>query len=364
MARDGTLGAFYDEYVRISGERDAFLGRLISCLGAKSAEEQRRYLEAIYNPDELAWPDDAPRRTPGERLESLRAIGVIPMKKDVLSDLSGRYVLPGRLLDPLRRTASYARGAERIEEFRAKNMLIPRGPGVDPAQYENLSEGEYEREVRLRHLGHTPAMIERLDFLTGEIQSLAPPLEYARSSIFFGTIDRLKALRNQKVTHRDFLFIVNAARLFERRREIKGRRAARYAAGISSGGAVFGVALMLAGDSGHFFWGMLFFLIVTAQIIAFGIFAEWQFDKFVDSFGTITGVFFGVFLFELRTALIPFFVFVPLIGAISGSEVAYGLERYALYKNRKLILEACESYSAPPPEAAWGGVDGPRGDPS
>jgi serine/threonine protein kinase len=375
MLGNGRLLAFYDEYVSLSGSparRDPFFYRLLLFMNKKTLEEQWGYFDAMRNPDVYLWPDGRQAQMSGEPrsidsqskiLETLEKMGTIPLKRAAFEESEKFYVLPRTLPALFRSISTYASGVQWFEDCRIRDLLIPRDFVSDPSIYENLSLDEYTQAARAHWLGQTSAILAKLTFLIEALPKL--PCNPLGTEILSRTVARLEKLKIQKITQIDSLFVAEAAKLYEERREIARRRLRCFPAVSGGSGLVFCGFRLLSGNArgSVLFWGVLFFvamigLALKGTSVLMGVPLRRAFSQeFANSTerGDITmsramnQAFWGAVV--IFCALIYFRVFVSypypfsfLIGAIAGTAVYYGLDRLALSRNAESILEVCGSY--------------------
>ncbi|MDR1943386.1 MAG: hypothetical protein LBQ19_01040, partial [Synergistaceae bacterium] len=341
MLGDGRLVSYFDEYAKISNERDPFLLSLLKFMEKKTIAEQWSFLDALSVPDAYLWPEDAPRESEGERLDALTRMCALPLKLETFEELTGAFVLPAEVLSSLRSVSNFASGVEQIGLLRDRGLLLPRAAEKNSVSYENLSLDEYIFAVRLHHLGHTSVMLEKLGVLEREFQSLTPPRDYEQSMMYFNTVDRLKGLKDKKIDTADLFFVMRAANLFEKRQKISGRRVQKYGVASVGGGLLFWLIRFVSGGASNLFFGLAVFFILALWGFYYLVFAERRYDVSPGLEDSL--VYAGIpASLAILNALVPFSL---LVGALCGFSVSYVKDRYYLSKNRADIFDACASYS-------------------
>jgi tRNA A-37 threonylcarbamoyl transferase component Bud32 len=354
MLGDGALSSYYDEYAPLSGGRDAFLAGIMRFMIGKDAGAQWKYLDAMLNPGEYLWPDDASTASADERLSSLAVMRSAPPRRDDMERTLAAHALPGGLLKSLRSVSSCAEGMTTLDRLKTAGLFFPRGDSG--ALYENMSADEYERAARQHYLGHTQAVLGRLGSLCESLRALPPPQDYSPALMLFDTIERVESLSERKITPWDSLFIANASDLFGERARIESRQMTKFIGGGLGGGALFFLIRLISGGNSILFFFMALFLTFIAGGIFYLAFAEGAYDgrrnRFESAISTLlfllifisfqTGsrvfILHREFMFPLLTGL------TFLTGATWGCAIGYGLNRYALSKNRNAILSTCEEY--------------------
>jgi serine/threonine protein kinase len=367
MLGNGRLLSFYDEYLSLSGspaDRDSFFYRLLLFMNKKTPEEQWEYFEAMRNPSAYLWPSERHCSEPcPPELQILEKIRVVPLKRETFEELKRSFVLPHELPGLFRSASTYAAGVEWLEDSQIRDLLIPRNFAPDPSIYENSSLDGYSQAARSHWLGHTPALLTKLDFLMDALPAL--PCNPLESEILSRTIECLRLLPARKITHADSSFVAKAAQLYEKRREITRRRMVYLPIAAGGFGLVFCGLRFLSGNTrgSVLFWGSLVLMAMIGLALR-GVsamthtplrrlFSE-EPSRSGDRRGSPTAqavsraVVGSMFLFF---ALVYFGVFTSypypfsfLVGGIAGGTVCYGLDRRALSKNAGSILEACGSY--------------------
>jgi hypothetical protein len=261
-----------------------------------------------------------------------------------------------------RSAATYAEGAERLESWKALDLLFPRDFRSDPALYENLSLDEYAREARIRRLGHTPAILEKRDFLLRALPSF-PQRNARQAETISSAIERLDKLQEQKITAADSLFIAQAAGLFAERKKLGHGWQAQYGIIGFSSGLFFWFICFLAGKNIDF----LFMAAYAASLggIFFGLALRYgEFFRSILASAGQSGERYGrdheilgagivfiaaflalIFLFFRQQAssfphIVPF-----LAGVLPGCAFSFGMHQRALSRNAESIIELCGSYA-------------------
>jgi hypothetical protein len=226
-----------------------------------------------------------------ETLEVLQEMGVSPLKRGVLEKLEQTYTLPRALLDLFRFVPTYASGVERLERWKSQELLLLRESTPYPAGDEDLSLDDYEWTTQVRCLGHTPEVLEKLDFVSSAFSTLPPLRDSLGAEMLSRTAARLDRLRERKITSADARFLTEAASLFEARRQITRTRRTLLVVSAACGGLLSCLLRFLMGNSVNSFWLVVF-----------------------------------------------------IIGAFFGGAACHGANRRALFRNAERILEACGSY--------------------
>jgi serine/threonine protein kinase len=358
MLGDGRLRSYYIEYETLSGEGNSFMSNLLSFMEGKSPDEQLCSFDALMDPKSFVWPDDAKTGTEEERLESLRAMGPLLLRSDDLTRVQASFVLPSALMFLLGSTKTYASAAERLELWRSQGMLLPKGQGGqdDDLSCENMSIEEYIRTSRIRCLGHTRIMLERLDFLIDSLPTVAPPRDHFESSIYSRMILRLRRLKDQKIAGADSMFIVKASALFDKRATLERFKPARFAAALA-GGLAASSAFHLAGNDNAVLGFLLrtlvpsisaFFLLVTllAIVTACGSFFRGDYSRGHDprNLTIFAGGAVSVVLLALIRSRYFFYGVAFFAGASLGYAVVHAIIKAALHRNGTKILDAGSEY--------------------
>jgi serine/threonine protein kinase len=349
MLGDGELLSYYDEYVSISGKPDQLFRQILELMRKKPIAEQWSYFDAVENPDAYIWPEDSKHAATGERVETLSLAGAVPIKRESFEELVKAYVLPSAVLSMLRFSSTFAAGMEQIEFWRAQGLLIPREQEDISSEYENMNHEEYVRAARIRCLGQTPQLLERLDFLSGELNKFYGT--HAMTSLL-RTIERIDQMKNRKIDARDMLFIIKTADLLERRRTIESSRLKQYAASISLAGLIFWLARFLfGGSSGRFIMiPLILFLVGGGVYYTFlvrgtsGDFREEQSDPVaaIGFFSIIVVIRFFDYLVSIAPDIIAFHV-----GGLYGFALCHIYRSFVLLRNESGIIDLCGSYLFP-----------------
>lgn len=267
--------------------------------------EQPACLEAVNDPSSFLWPEDVSlgNETREEVFAAIVKIRTPPLRHGDMEALKSDFVLPAELLSMLRRTSTYAEGAELLAEWKAAGLILPREP-YSCDQYERLSLDEYAGIARVRCFGHTQAVLENIDHLIGAFKALPSLKTIAATtwaSVPWRMTERLNMLKQVKITAEDTVFVSTITDLLKRRESIASGKPGRYCAA----GMV----------------GVLIFLLLYHIINM--------------SFGE-----------GLTPADMLFlFLFVPLtLGAIPSVVLFVWLDSRAFSKVEEQILEECDSY--------------------
>ncbi|MDR3332020.1 MAG: protein kinase [Synergistaceae bacterium] len=374
MMRNGRLIAFYDEYASLSGERDQFFADLLLFMNDKPLEEQWGYFEALNDPDSHIWPDGADLATVEGRLESVKKLGAVPMRRDALTSITESHILPSALVSMLHSPEAYASCVERIGQWKKQGLLIQRDSAEFSSLYEDMSVEDYARAARIHCLGHTQAILEDLDYVTESLRKLTPPDEYVSSQAFVRMIVRVDELRDQRINQWDSRFIIDTAELF-RKRERLGEMGLIGAISTIAGG-LCGLALLWYIHSsgitlerfitrfGIFLMPAFIFLVI---ITAVGLGAPlgqnitlppvWRRGMLRRMPAPIA--FYAILMIMIafsrfaKSIWVPFasaigldiaYVTAFLAGSIPGYALFVGLRRFALFRNRLRIEDACSPY--------------------
>ena len=271
---DGRLLYYYDEYAKISGaQKDPLLYELLLLMDKKTSAEQWGCFEALQTPDSYIWPKDISRKDTGETLMAMKRMGALPLKREAFEKLESSYALPKVLSSSLSAASSYAEAAKRLEYWKKQELLIPKDPSShffeDSCQYEDLSLDEYEQKAMARCWGHTSSILEKLDFVTDGLFDLHEPQNASWVEQRLFAIERLKKLRDQKITAPDSLFVSKTAELLTRRREIK-RFIKRFQwIKYPVAGGLGALLARIALGFGHFFSLAFFSVLLLASVYYF-----------------------------------------------------------------------------------------------
>jgi serine/threonine protein kinase len=372
MLGDGQLSSFYDEYLQLSGsKREPFLYDLLRLLNNKTLFQQWTCCEAIRKPEAWLLPVvSGDGRTPEKILEALLGMRTLPLKRDALGELEKNHVLPEGLYSLFRSASTYADGVARLESWQKQGLLLPKDPYS--FMFENLSLDEYERTARVRCLGHTPAILEKIAFVAGELSILPkPPNNILQAQGVSSVLERLKQLKEQKIASEDTRFIQKTADLFAERKNIERFQWARYAlalAGGVGGGWIFNLTRTLTKTPGrNFFWYCVVvgggYLLWNVLDRVFHLREMFGMGKDGDKSGgngkprrSSRGrvvipllVLSGYMASGMLPLLLPEYFLRLLswvLGAVPGIVIPYVGGGFFLTKNTKAILKACEDYHA------------------
>jgi hypothetical protein len=230
---------------------------LLCLLEQKTLSQQWNCCEAIRKPEAWLLPafsrDGQP---PGKILETLSRMKTLPLKRDAFGELEKNYVLPEGLRSLFRSASTYAEGAAKLESWERRGLLLPRDPYS--FMFENLGIDEYERTARVRCLGHAPAVLEKIAVLLADLSIFPKPRNDFQARAISSVQERLRRLKEQKITPEDTRFVQKATDLFTERKTIERFRWARYAltlGGSIGGGWLFNLARTLTKTPGKsFFW--------------------------------------------------------------------------------------------------------------
>jgi hypothetical protein len=322
----------------------------------KTPEDQWICLDAVNNPGAYVPPLDSGASTMTERIGTLKALGAVPMKRGALTEIQAAYALPGELLSSLGDVSSFARGMKTLDRWRSMGLLIPVA-AADSPRYGNMSADEYERAAKILCFGHTSALLEKLRFLEGELRGMSLPLNYV-STMYFRAVEQVEKMKEREITPLDTRFILETAELFERRGRIIRRRIALYPGGALAGGAAAWLLTRLIGP-----WALLLFIVIHFGCL--GLFAgsqeRWYNDHRVAS--GMTFIFFAIMLIirdSARAGAYRLSLLLPPTGAAMGFMVAYMLQRRALSKNTRAVMDECFAFYTSKPDPETGGVVGER----
>jgi serine/threonine protein kinase len=360
---NGQLSSFYEEYVSLGREKDPLLHRLLLFMDRKTPLEQWTYFEAMGNPDAYIWPKDAglddikksSEKSLEENLEILEKMGVCPLKRDALEKLEKTYVLPSSLFYALGAVSTYASTVERLETWRQQDLLLLRESMHDAALYENLSLEDYAQAARVRCLGHTPAILERLDFLIDALAVFPCPRNALEAEIVMRTALRLGTLREKKISSIDSLFIAKTAGLLQRRRGVEKDWQARYAVAGVAGGLFSGFARFLTGTGSDLFFRFFFIMAPMLAIVLFlgkaGMLptATQEGRRGNVNRGHPVVVLVGLAFYMIvaasgRLLLSSPYIFSSAVGVLLGGGVCFGLDWFAQARNERAVVDACASY--------------------
>jgi hypothetical protein len=199
--------------------------------------------------------------------------------------------------------------------------------------------------------------IESLISGIGELDSINPAMPFTR------TLNRLKKLKDDKISGRDLQYMETLSGLFAKREEMTGSRWTTRA----SGGIIAGIALAILrvtfGATGVFNdreWAFASFMLLVVSGIFFAAISGFltnlinrMFDNSqMRRFDPILFVMIGVFLAIVRiwsAIRPPWFIHAaglcfPLSGAPLGGAIAHSHTTHGLKKNLTDIAEACDNY--------------------
>jgi hypothetical protein len=366
MLGSGQLLSFYDEYISLSNEgtedlvKDSFFYRLLLLMDKKTLLEQWEYFQALQNPDAYFWPEHASFKSKEETLETLQNIGAAPLKRETFKSLEKNYVLPQALLSLFRVSETYAQGATQLESWRTRELLLPRDFASDSFTCENLSLDEYAQAARVRCLGHTPAILEKLDFLIGALPTLQGSEQEA--AIFAHTASQLKKLKDRKITSADSLFISKVAGLLAERRKFQRDRGIHYCITGFCGGLLSWLVRLVTGKGSDLLFMLTYIAALGGTVLGLAAYSEWfrallmntnWSEREGQEILNPAALFFLGFLLLSFLSFGRLMAFLPnlfpfLIGILPGSALGYVLDQIALSRNARRIAGAC---SARPAEA-------------
>jgi serine/threonine protein kinase len=351
MLGSGKLRSYYDEYVSLTGGADEALLSILEFMDKKTITEQWDYFDAIENPDAYVWPEDAGHETTGERTQALRIIGAVPMKRVSLDDITKKYTLPSAVLSMLLAASTHADGAKRIESWRSQGLLIPAEQQDQSRLYANMSEEEYLLSARIRCLGHTAMILERLDFLA---DALAKYYGAHATVGLMRAIERVRRMRDRKIDSRDILFIIKMSALLEGRQAIENNRSmlARYAASASLTATIFSLLRFAVGHSLDMpiLAALVLFVVVGATYYVFFVRESLEETHYDQTDPVVTFFFFGVvavirfsgYLMSNAPGVTAMFT-----GAVYGLFACHIWRRFRLFRNECDITDAYDSYLFP-----------------
>jgi serine/threonine protein kinase len=360
MLGNGQLLLFHDEYLELSGQkRDPFLYNLLRLLDQKTLFQQWSCCEAIRKPEAWLLPVDA--RTPEKILETLPQMKTLPLKRDTLEELEKNHVLPEELRSLFHSTSTYAEGVAKLEFLKREGLLLPKDPYS--FMFENLSLDEYQRAARVRCLGHTSAILEKIAFLVGELSLFSKSRNDLQSQTISAVLDRLKRLKEQKITPEDVRFIQKAADLFVKRKTIGRFQWARYALALGggvSGGWFLNLTRTLAKAPGRiFFW---YCIVVGGGGLLWNVLDKIFHLRTIFDVGKENGkpnpfnrggmlaplvVLSGYMSSGALPLLLPEYFLRLLswvLGAVPGIVIPYVGGGFFLTQKTRMILKACEEY--------------------
>jgi serine/threonine protein kinase len=351
MLGSGKLLSYYDEYVSLTGRADQSFLHILEFMCKKTVAEQWNYFDAIENPDSYLWPEDTGHETTGERTQTLRLIGTVPMKRESFDSITGSHTLPDAVSSTLLKASTYMDGAKLIESWRSQGLLIPADQQDASPPYADMSAEEYLREARIRCLGHTAMILERLDFLSGALGKF-----YASHATIgiLRAMDRAEQMKDRKIDSRDTLFIVRTSALLERRQALEGNRSrlTQFAASASLAGLLFLLAHIAAGNSFDItvLISLILFIVIGAVYYLFFVreaIGEIKFDR-ADPMVFFCYVFVvsAIRNFNYFISNMPG-ITVAMAGALYGLLACHIWRRFALSRSEWTIYDACDSYLFP-----------------
>jgi hypothetical protein len=315
----------------------------------------------MLNPDIYIWPKDARLNEMGESLETLEKMGVLPLKREDLEKIEKTYVLPRDLLLSLRAVSAYASAVEQLETWRQQGLLLSRESAHDAFLYENLSLEEYAKAARVRCLGHTPAILERLDFLISELTAFPLPRNDLEAEIVTRAVRRLDVLKKEKISPIDSLFIVKTAGLFQRRRGLGRDWLAQYAIAAVGGGLLSWFARFVTGIRSDFFFLLCFIMAsLTGLVLALAATGllphllqgetqggNWRSHRRGNPMAVLVVLAFYLIYAASRNLLHSSpHLFSFSVGAVLGCVVCFGFNWFALARNERVVVDACATYCA------------------
>ncbi|MDR2180409.1 MAG: protein kinase [Synergistaceae bacterium] len=380
MMGNGQLISYYDEYISLSSisnkknnagnpgnegdspvpAKNSFLYRLLLLMDKKTLSEQWEYFQILHHPENYLWPERVSCKNMEETLETLESMGTAPLRRETFGPLEKNYVLPQALLSLFRAAETYAQGAAQLQTWQNQELLLPRYFASDSSPYENLSLDEYAREARIRCLGHTPAILEKLDFL---IETL-PALDENEYAIFVHTADQLKKLKDRKITSADSLFISKVIGLLSERRKLRHGQGVYYGISGFSGGLISWLVRIITGQGSDLLFMFIYIAVLGGCVLGLAACSEQFRSLLMDARGreredpwdrnrdTLTPIglfFFGFVLLSFLSfgRLIGFFpnLFPFLIGVLPGCVLNYMLHQSALSQNARRIADTCSQRS-------------------
>jgi hypothetical protein len=350
MLSDGRLLTLYEEYSRF-GETNPKTRGLLAFMSGKTAAEQWGYSGAIQDPGAYIWPEQSDHGTPDDPfgiLEALRGIGVVPVRRDELSDIERDFVVPRSLTEMFGEAGTYAEGARLLERWRVSALLIPREQAAAPGfyLYEDLSVAAYERESRAVLFGHTADVLRRLRSVSESFEALRGGETWPVA--FLNAADRVNSLADEKITGLDAQFLGDALKLLDERRGI-AREHLPYCgvAGAIGGVLAAFVVSVISPMTYPLLWLFLSFILLAAIGVYLGA-RKWERrlnstrldDRNLGEGCAIAGF---VLLVVSRG-----FIFIPgfplLVGAAAGACIGDAFHQRALSENKTRLTDACEAY--------------------
>jgi serine/threonine protein kinase len=374
MLGSGQLLSFYDEYVSLSSSRtknspseisgkakESFFYRLLLLMNKKTLLEQWEYFQALRNPDTYLWPQNAALKSMEETLDALESMTVLPVKRDTFESLKKNYILPGSLLSLFHSPETYAKGAAQLDSWQTQELLIPMDFTSDSARCANLSLDEYAQTARIRSLGHTSAILEKLDFLIDGLPMLRWN-EWWGAGIFTHTVDRLKELKSRKITSIDLLFISKVVGLLTERSKIRYARGVQCGIAGCSGGSLSWIIRIVTGKNSDLFFMLIYIAVLWGGVFGLVAYSEWARDLLaklrrgsrsvrdpVGYFGLVVLAIIGFLSLSFLSfrRLLLFFpnIFPFSEGILLGGMLGYVWNQRALSRNTRSIADACDAYS-------------------
>jgi hypothetical protein len=352
MLEDGKLASLYGEYADF-GEPDPVFGELLRLLKGEPPDIQLGYVAAMREPEAHVWPKDADEKTPPGRLECMKLIHSSPLRLEKTEDIKSRYAIPDEIWAMLETRGTYACGADRLNMWETKELLIPKPP--DDAAYRHLSAEGYERVAKVRLWGHTVSALKQLLELEESISAFNTQRP---NQVFDDAIKELESVKNRKISLRDRGFINAVSALFSKRREMMDNRRRNWAVYGISGAAILAagrVALGLTMDWSNWLWAFCGFALLVVTVLflsgAFGFVRDiLSYSKSLENQGCYRLSFFliaTVFsLVSLSARMMNAFSYgFPLLGAPWGAWLSDRLYNRNMEKNGIEIMDACLAYS-------------------
>ena len=358
MMGSGELASLYEDYIKHSGNRDPELQELLGFMDKKTPEDQWFYFEVLNDPAAVLWPEGMGTGDRVRTLQELRALGIVPVKRAFLKDLQARCVLPFQIQEMLRSPSTYASGAKQLKELRKQELLIPRGAAdTFCAFYEKLNIEEYVQRARVLCMGHTPAILERLELILEAFHTLPLSSDELERTVLSQVFDRLEGLKNQKITALDTLSLGKLFDLFKKRHGIKQAWAVMLPISGVCGAMGLWLVCMLLGARSTSILRTIFVIGLIALSIYFllvqGLISLDEENRPWRSWGPqdpriflVVLVFYTPFiLFDRILARYP--LMLPLsMGAILGCAGYHLFFKYSMSRNFRKIVDFCASYCA------------------
>ncbi|MDR3231233.1 MAG: protein kinase [Synergistaceae bacterium] len=278
MLGDGTLAALYENYVRLTDNRDPLLEALFPVMEKKDPEDQWVCFDAVAAPGDYVWPRDADTGDARRAIEELKRLGVPPVRKSEVEDAGTGYVLPSCIGEALSDAETYALGVERLKILRDEKLLIPSGMDPHGVFAGDLPFEDYMARARVICMGHTPAVMARLTVVIEALNDLPLPASAPNAARpadgnpsgaeISRTLKRLKDLRNVKIGTRDTLFLARLVDLFRKRAQLLQGRKAFYPISAVLGGLIVWFAYAVLGFRGGLFLQTIFTIIVVGAVFS------------------------------------------------------------------------------------------------